>query len=469
MTTPKSTDIRPVGLSAYYLPVEARIPYRFGTESLSHVTCVRVCMEVEARAGGRAQGWGEIPQNVQWAWPSTLSMASRLEAVTTLCSDLAQRWATFDHLGHPIEVGHAFLTDELPIALAEANGARSSEPIPWLAALVANSAFDLALHDAYGNVHNVPTYATYTSDWMNDDLTAYLDPADGTSITFQNRYPDHYLLPKRDDRLPAWHSVGGNDLLLDSERTGEEPDDGYPVVLPDWIHTDGLNCLKIKLTGESEGWDYDRIVEIGKIAIEHNATWLSTDFNCTVKSADYVNDILDRLMIDHSRIFQMILYVEQPFPYDLEANPIDAHSVSARKPLFMDESAHDWRLLELGRKLGWTGVALKTCKTQTVAILSLCWARAHGMTVMVQDLTNPMLAQITHALLTAHAGTVMGLETNGMQFYPEASRPEAEIHPGVYRRIEGYLDLTSIRGSGFGYRLDEIERSLPEPFATFTG
>ena len=28
----------------------------------------------------------------------------------------------------------------------------------------------------------------------------------------------------------SWHAVGGNDLLDDSERTGEEPDDDYPVV-----------------------------------------------------------------------------------------------------------------------------------------------------------------------------------------------------------------------------------------------
>ena len=48
----------------------------------------------------------------------------------------------------------------------------------------------------------------------------------------------------------------------------------------------------------------------------------------------------------------MILYVEQPFPYDLEAHRIDVHSVSARKPLFMDESAHDWRLVRLGRVAG---------------------------------------------------------------------------------------------------------------------
>jgi hypothetical protein len=163
----------------------------------------------------------------------------------------------------------------------------------------------------------------------------------------------------------------------------------------------------------------------------------------------------------------MILYVEQPFPYDLEANPIDAHSVSARKPLFLDESAHDWKMIRLGRELGWTGVALKTCKTQTGALLSACWARAHGMTLMVQDLTNPMLAQIPHCLLAAHVGTIMGVETNAMQFYPEASSAEARVHPGLYQRKNGCVDLTTLAGPGFGYRLEEIQRELPPAAAAF--
>ena len=136
---------------------------------------------------------------------------------------------------------------------------------------------------------------------------------------------------------------------------------------------------------------------------------------------------------------------------------------SRRKPLFMDESAHDWRLVRLGRSLGWTGVALKTCKTQTGALLALCWARAHGMMLMVQDLTNPMLAQVPHVLLAAHAGTIMGVESNGMQFYPQASLPEAAIHPGLYRRSQGLLDLSTIHGPGFGYRVAEISRTLPAP------
>ena len=170
---------------------------------------------------------------------------------------------------------------------------------------------------------------------------------------------------------------------------------------------------------------------------------------------------------EQPRIYGMILYVEQPFPYDLEANPIDVHSVSARKPLFMDESAHDWEVIRRGRDLGWTGVALKTCKTQTGALLSLCWAKAHGMGLMVQDLTNPMLAQIPHLLLAAHAGTIMGVETNSMQFYPDASRCEEVIHPGIYRRRQGEVDLSTLGGPGFGYRIDCIDRRLPEPAACY--
>ena len=163
----------------------------------------------------------------------------------------------------------------------------------------------------------------------------------------------------------------------------------------------------------------------------------------------------------------MILYVEQPFPYNPEEYRIDVHSVSARKPLFMDESAHDWRSIRLGRELGWTGVALKTCKTQTGALLSLCWAKAYGMTLMVQDLTNPRLAQIPHVRLAAHGGTIMGVESNAMQFYPAASAPEEAVHPGIYRRRNGQLDLSTLKGAGFGYRLNEIKRELPDRAESF--
>jgi hypothetical protein len=133
----------------------------------------------------------------------------------------------------------------------------------------------------------------------------------------------------------------------------------------------------------------------------------------------------------------------------------------------LDESAHDWRHVRLGRELGWTGVALKTCKTLSGALLSACWAQAHDMSLMVQDLTNPMLAQISHVGLAAHVPTIMGVETNSMQFYPEASAPEAAVHPGIFRRRNGRVYLWTISGPGLGYRLSEIRRQLPSSWVEF--
>jgi L-alanine-DL-glutamate epimerase-like enolase superfamily enzyme len=442
----KPTDIRVRSAQLYFLPVKTRMPLKFGPEVTTSVTCARACVRVEDRHGRSAEGWGETPLSVQWVWPSALPYEVRHDTLKRLCIKLTKAWTEFDNVGHPMELGSDFHDQVLPSLL--------EEPMPWLAGLVCSSVFDLAIHDAFGQLLQRPTYSCYTSEFMNRDLAAFLD-----SSTFKNKYPRDFLSPRPPTRLKAWHLIGGLDPIDPSDLTGNEPKDGYPVLLDEWIERDGLKCLKIKLRGNDAAWDYERIVRVGKRAVD----WLTADFNCTVTDPAYVNDLLDRLRDEHPRIYGMILYVEQPFPYDLEQHRIDVHSVSARKPLFLDESAHDWKFVRLGRELGWTGVALKTCKTQTGALLSACWAKANGMTLMVQDLTNPMLAQIPHVLLAAHTGTIMGVETNAMQFYPDASAAEAKVHPGLYRRKDGCVDFSTVTGPGFGYRLSQIDRQLPEP------
>ena len=467
----KATDIRLAGAALYFLPVQTRVPLKFGTETLTHVTCARARVTIADEQGRTAEGWGETPLSVQWVWPSSLSYEERHEALKGFCVGLTELWASVWTRGHPIEVGHDFQETALPGWLAGFNQRqrRGKEPMPWLAALACCSPFDLAVHDAYGQFLGRPTYETYRAEFMNRDLAHYLQPASRSGVSFAGKYPDDFLAARRPESLVAWHLVGGLDLLDETELTGNEPKDGYPVLLADWIRRDGLKCLKVKLRGNDAEWDFRRLLRVGALAIENGVDWLSADFNCTVTDPAYVNTILDRVRDEAPRIYGMILYVEQPFPYDLERHRVDVHSVSARKPLFLDESAHDWRLVRLGRELGWSGVAIKTCKTQTGALLSACWARAHGMSIMVQDLTNPMLAQIPHVLLAAHVGTIMGVETNAMQFYPEASRAEAEVHPGLYQRQGGRIGLSTLRGPGFGYHLGEIKRKLPKPAAQASG
>ena len=459
----RSTDITIKEAELFFLPIATRVPLKFGTQVVTEVTCARVRVRVEDSGGRSAEGWGETPLSVAWVWPSESPWKRREERLKELCVSVAKAMVEGGESGHPMELGIRFQHERLdPLATNSGADAVERPEVPHLAALLCHSAFDLAVFDAFATLHERGVFECFGSDLLTSDLGTFLEPR----AAFANQWPAQFLA-RKEVSLPVWHLVGGLDPIGPEDLSGSEPDDGYPVLLRDWIRSDGLRCLKIKLRGNDADWDYGRIVRVGGIALEEKCECLSADFNCTVTEPGYVNAILDRLHADVPAIHSRLLYVEQPFPYDLEANRIDVHSVAGRKPLFLDESAHDWRFVRLGRELGWTGVALKTCKTLTGAILSLCWARAHHMQLMVQDLTNPMLAQIPHVLLAAHAGTIMGVESNAMQFYPDASIPEATVHPGLYRRRNGVLDLRTLSTAGFGYRANEIERVLPGAAAHF--
>ena len=205
----KLTDIRATSATVYFLPVKTRIPYRFGTEELKQVTCVRVSIDAESRGGKRSTGWGEAPLSAQWAWPSHTTFVARQNAMMSLCMELGKQWADFDYSGHPMEVGHAFLTNVLNRALVDLNH-DCEENMTWLAALVCNSAFDLALHDAYGHLVGKSIYDTYDAEHLNRDLSHYLTPSKNSEAKFQGRYPADFLVNPKPATVPAPGSVSAH-------------------------------------------------------------------------------------------------------------------------------------------------------------------------------------------------------------------------------------------------------------------
>jgi hypothetical protein len=460
--------VRVTGAAVHLLPVPMRVPLKFGGQTLDAVTCARATVEVRTRDGHRGVGRGETPLSVAWGWPSSLlPHAVREEAMVRLVIACARSLVGFGEPGHALELGHAFRENALA-GLAEEAAAGIEGGMPELAALICSSPLDLALHDAFGHALGLDTYATYGPEHLSQDLADLLGPDAGQAgRRLRGRHPADFLVARPASDLLAWHLVGGLDPLSDDELAGREPRDGHPVLLADWIVRDGLRCLKIKLRGDDLPWDVARLLRVGRIGLALGVRHLCADFNCTVGDPAYVHAALDAVAAAEPAVMERLLYVEQPFPADLTAHPIDVHALAARTRLFLDESAHDWRHIEVGRGLGWNGVALKTCKTQSEALLALAWARTHGLDVMVQDLTNPMLAAIPHVRLAAHADTLAGVETNAMQFYPDASAAEAAVHPGLYRRHDGRVSLASLAGPGFGMRVDEIDRTLPEPVAAF--
>src|SRR2546423_942578 len=233
---PHATDVRTTGAALYFLPVETRMPIKFGLATLTQVTCARTRVTVADSAGRTADGWGETPLSVQWVWPSVVPYQEREAALKQFCVDLTGIWASVKSPGHPFELGYDFQETVLPGLLKGFNQLerKGKEPMPWLAALVCCSAFDLALHDAYGILLNQPTYATYRAEFMNRDLGWYLKTAAPSAALFEKRHPADFLRPSRRSSLAAWHLVGGLDPLEAADLTGNEPRDGYPVLLQDW-------------------------------------------------------------------------------------------------------------------------------------------------------------------------------------------------------------------------------------------
>ncbi len=113
---PKQTDVRPVAIALYFLPIKSRVPLKFGPEVTTEVTCARVKMTVEDRQGKRASGWGETPLSVQWVWPSQLSYEERHQALRAAFARDRPRRGCRSPLepGHPMEVGHRFQAEVLP-------------------------------------------------------------------------------------------------------------------------------------------------------------------------------------------------------------------------------------------------------------------------------------------------------------------------------------------------------------------
>src|SRR5437867_9276954 len=102
----KTTDIRPKAAALYFLPIQMRLPLKFGTGTVTSVTCARARLMVVDGRGKSAEGWGETPLSVQWVWPSKVSYEERHLAMKDFCVRLAKVWTDFACAGHPLEVGH---------------------------------------------------------------------------------------------------------------------------------------------------------------------------------------------------------------------------------------------------------------------------------------------------------------------------------------------------------------------------
>jgi L-alanine-DL-glutamate epimerase-like enolase superfamily enzyme len=444
-TTARPTDIRIEDLNFNYEEFLYRAPYKFGGVPVDRATILNVNVTVRTRDGKTAKGFGSMPMGNVWSFPSReMPYDATLNAMKSLVERIAELTSGYKEYGHPIDINVALEPEYLKAAETLKTPTLSS-PIPKLCTLVTASAFDAAIHDAFGKIHNRSCYQTYGRDLAPRDLSSYLN------ADFKGEYLDRYILPKTKPRIAMFHSVGGADAVLPSELK-ERINDGLPETLAEWIKFNGLTHIKIKLQGEDLKWDVERTVNIDRVASEigPKVAWkYCVDFNERCPNVEYVLEYLRKVKELTPAGFDRILYLEQPTARDLKANRQNVMQEAAKlRPVVIDESLTDLESLLLAREMGYTGVALKACKGQSQAMLMAAAAQKYKMFLTVQDLTCPGASLIHSVGIAARVPGVAGVEANSRQYMPAANKPWEKRFPGLFIVKDGTLRTESLNGKG---------------------
>jgi L-alanine-DL-glutamate epimerase-like enolase superfamily enzyme len=450
-TTPRPTDVRIETVAFAYEDFLYRTPIKFGGVAIDRGTLVNVDCTVRTVAGKQARGFGSMPLGNVWSFPSrVLSYDQTLAAMKALVERIAAITGLCRETGHPIDLTCSLEPAYLAAAGKVSQQLHLAEPIPHLCTLVAASAFDAALHDAFGKVHGRNCYHTYGPEFMSHDLGHYLGP------DFRGETLDRYLRSEPQPRMPLYHLIGALDPLTDAD-IRQRLDDGLPQTLPEWIWFNGLTHLKIKLNGDDLAWDVDRVVSVDRVAAQAQSErgverWVySLDFNERCDNVGYLLEFLARVRERAPAGFERIQYIEQPTARDLKAHRGNVmHEASRVRPVVIDESLIDLESLHLAREMGYTGAALKACKGQSQSLLLAAAAQKLKLFLCVQDLTCPGASLIHSAGLAAHVPGVAAIEANARQYVPAANRPWEERFPGLFRVTDGTMATGVLTGPGLG-------------------
>jgi L-alanine-DL-glutamate epimerase-like enolase superfamily enzyme len=179
-------------------------------------------------------------------------------------------------------------------------------------------------------------------------------------------------------------------------------------------------------------------------------TWhYSLDFNEQCPNVEYLLGFIRGINQQAPGCYERITFIEQPTRRDLVATPEQyLFQVSRMKPVVMDESLTGFDALLRGRKIGYTGVALKACKGQSQSMVINAAAQEFKMYLTAQDLTCPGASLIQSAGIASHVSQIDILESNSREYVPAGNRAWLQKFPGLFEIRDGKLHTANLTGLG---------------------
>ena len=446
----KNSKITVVDAESEKFPFVYRSPLKFGGRVVKDVTVFRTTIAIEDKAKKKlAFGMGEMTMGTAWAWPSkTLTPEQVLRIVIGLAEKIVQSATKLDPAAHPIALAVQLKTIAKQHALELAEAMKLTEPIPDLAVALAMSSTDIALHDAFGRLHNANSFDLLTPEILGTDLSPWLGE------DFIGKHFTDVVLPKPTPTLNLYHLVGSLDPLS-ADDLNRKVGDGLPETLEEWISKQQLSHLKVKITGQDLDADVGRVFEIDRIAMRVAPTrdWsYSIDFNEACENEDYVIDFLERLDRLSKDSTMKLHYIEQPMQRDLRARKeVTMHRVSRLKPVVIDESLTDLDSLKFAKQQGYSGIAIKACKGISDSLLFSAAAKHYGMKIYVQDLTCVGSSFLTSASLASRISGVTAVEGNGRQYCPAGNKDWESLYRPMFHILGGVVPTELLSGVGIGF------------------
>lgn len=426
----RPSDIQVREVRVRFRDVALEPPFVISGRPLTHITAVAVQVDVADGSGRISPGIGAGMLSAPWSWPSAdLDLETRDRVMRELVQRLAAQAAESSLRGDPFVLWRP-LYDGLDDLLERTARHAGVDVIPRLAGLLALGAVDNALHDAWSRAAGLPLTSMYTAEHLREDLGHYGEAGEGL-------YPGDTLRRPR-SQLPVQHALGvGDPLTAGVAAPGVRS-------LEDWIRTEGVHHLKLKLTGEVSA-DLERLRAVhGTAAPLRPDLRLSLDPN-EAYALPALAELLDTLEREDPVLFAAIDYLEQPIPREQEPDPLELSRLSARIPVLLDEGYSRLSQLATLRDEGWSGVVIKAVKGQSHAMVTQALVSAAGMRIAIQDLTAVDLA-LEHSLGLAATLPVSwpAVEYNSRQYAAAANEELAQRAPELVTVREGCVRLDPV-------------------------
>ena len=329
------------------------------------------------------QGFGTVLLSQVWCWPEAADTDKDL-ALRKACETIAHRVAQQQPSDSLLGLGHTVisLSDEL------------LESIPPLARRVCCAPLDNAIHDAAGCLAGCSSFELFTHH--------------GTS-PFDATFPGFGAASAIDSMLHPPKTFVDAQMVVGIKTTPEH--------VRDYCTSHNIRRLKIKIgSGDIES-DVNHVIAVCKAMPPVDGYLdITLDANGCYESADKLTEFLSMLRHAAPDVAVCVSAIEQPSMSPETAERQLWSQISADTPLLVDETFTDLDDLKHANACGWNGLAIKSCRGQTLALLGAAWGHARGWKNTVMDLTSPTIAAIHTVLLASRISGVTTAEVNAAQF-----------------------------------------------------